>query len=67
MLPQSTNFITLSLQMSCLVSITLLRYVAVVVIDILSVKDWWATHSGAPAVNAGLDVRTLAWPILSRY
>ena len=19
-------------------------------------KDWWATHSGAPAVNAGLDV-----------
>ena len=20
--------------------------------------DWWATHSGAPAVNAGLDVST---------
>ncbi len=28
------------------------------VTDIMS--DWWATHSGAPAVNAGLDASALA-------
>ncbi len=29
-----------------------------IVTDIMS--DWWATHSGAPAVNAGLDASALS-------